>query len=96
MSQTYLREASHIWAVSREINGRRVCLVQDAPIQEVEDAETILLALNIAPNKVALDTYFPILGERGRCPTLDVMELTSRLDPTNPIHKVVQKAVARV
>lgn len=65
------------WAVSREVEGRWIHLVENAPLEHQEDAQAILRALEITPADI--DTYFPLRGNIGRCPTLDLLELFSRI-----------------
>ncbi len=72
------------WAISRWVDDRWVTLVQDSALFDPGDAEAVLRALGIPRMQRNLDLYFPVRKGRGRCPTLDLMELTNVLDPTNP------------
>lgn len=67
------------WAISREIDGRWVPLIQDTSLFHPNNALIVLSALQIPPTEEYLDLYFPILGKKGRCPTLDLLELFSEL-----------------
>jgi len=67
------------WAISREIEGQWVALIENTPLFYPSDALTVLVALAIEPTDANLNHYFPIHGERGRCPTLDLLELFSHL-----------------
>jgi len=85
MSSEYLYEVPRgRWAIRRRINGRWVDLIQDSYLDHPEDAAAVLLALHIAPTQKNLDHYFPLRGKAGRCPTLELLELTSVLEPTIP------------
>ena len=72
------------WAISRLVEGRWVSLHQDSPLFEQGDAEAVLRALGMPATGAVLDRYFPEREGTGRCPTLELMELCNRLDPTNP------------
>jgi|GEM_PF-4870775 len=67
------------WAISREIEGQWIALVEDTQLFHPSDASTVLVALAIEPTDENLDHHFPIRGERGRCPTLDLLELFSEI-----------------
>ena len=71
------------WATSRKIGGRTVCLIERTSLDQPEDAETVLRALGIPPSDENLDRYFPKRPGKGRCPTLDLLELSIQLDPTH-------------
>jgi hypothetical protein len=73
------------WVISRFAGGRWITLHQDNRLYAPEDAEVILRALSIAPSRENLDLYFPHRWSKGRCPTLELMELCNVLDPTNPV-----------
>jgi len=75
------------WIISRFIQGRHVGLHQDNQLFDAGDAELVLRALNIPVNTANLDLHFPVLEGKGRCPTLDLMELCNVLDLTNPFAK---------
>ena len=72
------------WVISRLVEGRWIGLHQDNALFDMGDAEAILRALNIPVTRENLDFYFPEREGKGRCPTLDLMELCNVLDPTNP------------
>jgi hypothetical protein len=69
------------WTASRLIDGRWVALIQDTRIFNPQDAVTVLSALKISLTLKNLDQYFPSLGSKGRCPTLELLELFARLPP---------------
>jgi hypothetical protein len=69
------------WAASRLIDGVWVALIEDTKLFDASDAHTVLVALGITPTVENLDRYFPVRGVRGRCPTLDLMELFAHLPP---------------
>lgn len=72
------------WIISRLVQGRWIGLHQDNALFEPGDAEAVLSALGLAATPRNLDLYFPVLKGKGRCPTLELMELCNKLDPTNP------------
>ena len=70
------------WAISREVGGCWVALIENTQLFYPNDALTVLSVLAIEPTQENLDHYFPIRamrGESGRCPTLDLLELFSEL-----------------
>ena len=67
------------WAISRDVGGCSVALIERTPLFHLNDALTVLSALAIEPTEENLDYYFPIPGESGRCPTLDLLELFSEI-----------------
>lgn len=67
------------WAISCEVGGCWVALIENTQLFYPSDALTVLSALAIEPTPENLNHYFPILGKRGRCPTLDLLELFSEL-----------------
>jgi hypothetical protein len=69
------------WTASRLIEGRWVALIQDTRLFHPQDAVTFLSALTISPTEEHLDVYFPLRGAKGRCPTLELLELFVRLPP---------------
>lgn len=75
------------WVISRFVEGRYVGLHQDNALFDPCDAEAVLRALNIPVTAANLDLHFPVRKGKGRCPTLDLMELCNVLDPTNPFAK---------
>lgn len=66
--------------ISRTIAGKRIHLVQDSSLDSQEDIKAIFWALQIPPSKAMIDLYFPVLGTKGRCPTLALLELFSTID----------------
>jgi hypothetical protein len=86
MDETYLRSVpGGVWAISRRVGGRWIALIQDRPLFEEGDAETILCSLFIETTLEHMDRYFPVREDRGRCPTLELLELCNVLNPTNPL-----------
>ena len=80
MRETYLPYVNGgRWAISRNIGGRVVALVQDSYLHSEVDAKIALWALGMSAHVPNLDTYFPYQGSGGRCPTLEFLELFSRL-----------------
>jgi hypothetical protein len=67
------------WTISREVDGRWIAIIQNTPLFCEDDAVKILEALKIIITSDSLDTYFPINGTHGRCPTLELLELFSTL-----------------
>ena len=57
---------------------------QDRPRGVWGDAEAILRALGIPTTSHNIARYFPDTAWGRRCPTLELFELTTVLDPTNP------------
>lgn len=74
------------WAISREIEGRWISLIQDTPLENKRDALVVLRALGIPASRAASIQYFPLRRGR-RCPTHALLEMCNTLDPTNPVHK---------
>ena len=73
------------WVISRLVEGRYVTLHQDNSLFESTDADRVLRVLGIPATSDNLDHYFPHRKGKGRCPTLELMELCNVLDPTNPV-----------
>lgn len=67
------------WAISRLPGNEWTAVIQDSPLYQEDDAGEILSALNIDENQVSLELYFPVLKEKGRCPTLELLELFANL-----------------
>ena len=67
------------WAISRWVEGRWLGLIQDSYLDDEGDAEVVLRALNLEAIPKNLDRYFPTRGRQGRCPTLELLELYSRV-----------------
>jgi hypothetical protein len=74
------------WTVGREIEGEWVALTQDTRLFHSNHALLVLVALAIEPTEEHLDHYFPICGDKGRCPTLDLLELFSELGTKSGSH----------
>lgn len=88
MDEQYLQPITGArWAISRWIDGRWITLVQDSYLDQPDCAAAVLRALSKDVSLENLDRYFPVREGQGPCPTLEIMEMTSVLDPTNPIHK---------
>lgn len=80
MTETYLPFVNGgRWAISRYLSGRWVSLIQDSYLDEPGDAKLALWAVGLHANEATLDEHFPVRGSRGRCPTLEFLELFSRL-----------------
>ena len=75
------------WVISRLVGDRYIVLHQDHALFAAGDGELVLQALGIPATKANLNLYFPYRRGRGRCPTLELMELCNMLDPTNPVFK---------
>ena len=73
-----------LWSTGAKVGDRCIPLIQDRSLLHPDDAEHVLRALNIPLTQQNLDLYFPHRADMGRCPTLDLLELTCLLDPTNP------------
>lgn len=73
------------WAIRRQIEGRWIDLIEDSYMDNPSDIDIVLNALKIAPTGENLNRYFPVRKGKGRCPTLELLELTNVLDPTNPV-----------
>ncbi len=73
------RDTGGYWAIGREVGGRMIHLIEGRLTDEPADPFDVLRALNIPTSVANLDHYFPP-GKGGRCPTLDLLELFSRLD----------------
>lgn len=67
------------WAISRYIDKHLVCLVERSYLDDPKDAETVLSALGLCAEEGSLDRYFPYTGKLGRCPTLELLELFSKI-----------------
>jgi len=75
------------WIISRQVGEQWIVLYQDHPLFEAGDDVEILQALKIPVTNENLDLYFPERKGKGRCPTLELMELCNVLSPTNPLVK---------
>ena len=71
------------WAISRLVGGRWIHLVQDSRLEDPTDAEAVLHALGILVTAGNLDYFFPEQPEKGRCPTLALLERCNVLADTN-------------
>lgn len=67
------------WALSREIEGHSIALIEDTKLFHQNDALTVLAALQIPPTDENLDFYFPIRRKKGRCPTIELLDLFAQL-----------------
>lgn len=77
------------WASSFCVLGRWIHLIQDSRLYRPGDAEEILRALNIPNTQENLNLYFPERKGKGRCPTLDLLELCHQyLDPSGQQREV--------
>lgn len=80
MSDVYL---THMpggrWAVSRLVSEKNIYLVQDSYMDDEMDIPTVLQALEVTATSENLNRYFPIRKGKGRCPTLELLELFSRI-----------------
>lgn len=85
MSQYYFKKTEGAyWAISRNIQGRWVHLIQECKLKDEKDALIVLHALQIDPTENALNEYFPRNAFGERCPTFELLLLTNVLDPTHP------------
>lgn len=69
------------WAISREVFGTYVHLVEHSYLDDESKIEHILLALKIPPTSSAINYYFPENGNGKRCPTTELMERFALLPP---------------
>jgi hypothetical protein len=67
------------WTISREIHGRWIALIERAPMETLEDIDTILQTLKIHPSEETRAYYFPKNNMSDPCPTLELIELFSRI-----------------
>lgn len=80
MQETYLPYVrGGRWAVSRRIGERWVSLIQDSYLDYPGDAKLCLEAVGIRASLELLDRFFPVIGSLGRCPTIEFLEMFSRL-----------------
>ncbi len=80
MEETYLQFVDKgRWAIGRVVNGKWLRLVQDSRLDNPVDAEHALRACTLAVNHSNFDEYFPIHPVRGRCPTLEFLEIFARV-----------------
>ncbi len=77
------------WAISREISGVWVYLIQDTPPDNPVHVEQVLRALGFEPTPENINRYFP-QGKctENRCPTLELLELFAHLANTRHEHGV--------
>lgn len=88
MEETYLPSVrGGRWAISREVDGEWIALVQDGSLTDPSDAARALRAKGLPVTPRNLETYFPSLPFRGRRPTLEFLEIFSRVG--NKIRKEV-------
>ena len=67
------------WAISRIVEGEWLSLIQDRPLDHKADAVRALAACKIAATYGNLERYFPMRRLRERCPTLEFLELFSKV-----------------
>lgn len=80
MSDIYLPYKSGArWAISRLVSGQNIYLIQDSYMDNEEDIFAVLQVLGIVSDTENLNLYFPIRKGKGRCPTLELLELFSRI-----------------
>lgn len=81
MSELYLPPfCGARWAISRAIAGKRIYLIQNSSMDDEEDIVLIFQALEIANTAENRMRYFPVWGDKGPCPTLELLELFSTID----------------
>ena len=81
MDEQYLAPVfSGRWAISRKISGRNIYLIQNTKMDSEKDIPIILQALGIELTPQNLDLFFPKQKNRGRCPTIDLLELFACFD----------------
>lgn len=80
MSERYLMPvAGGLWALSREVHGRWLSLVQDSYLDHPDDATDAMRACGIEITSKTIDEFFPYRTGWGRCPTLEFLEIFSTL-----------------
>ncbi len=80
MYETYLPYVNGgRWAISRFVDGQWLSLVQDSYLYHPDDAVNALRAAGVECTKKELDEFFPVRGAQGRCPTLEFLEIFSRI-----------------
>lgn len=73
------------WAISREIHGRWITLIENTPVDDENDILSVLEVLKIVSTLKNIEQYFPFRSrvfpnrECGRSPTLELLELFSRI-----------------
>ncbi len=67
------------WTISRNIGGRWIALIERAPMETPEDIDIILQALGIDRSPDTRAYYFPKNKMLNPCPTLELIELFSRI-----------------
>ena len=66
------------WAISRQIDGRWIYLIQNTSVDDPTDPALVLWSLGIPLRLKNFCRYFPS-RRKGRCPTLEVLELFAKL-----------------
>ncbi len=80
MEDVYLpRVRGGQWAVSRMVDGEWLALIEDRSLYHNDDAVKALAACKIPATDKNLDRYFPSRPFCGRCPTLEFLELFSKV-----------------
>ena len=80
MSETYLPFVNGgRWAISREVNGVWLALVQDSHLDHPDDAIAAMHAVGLPTTSGNMDEFFPYAEGQGRCPTIEFLEIFSRL-----------------
>ncbi len=83
MEETYLPSVRNgRWTISREIDGVWITLIEDSRLNDPKDAGTALHACGLPVTHTNLETHFPSLPFRGRCPTLEFLEIFSHIGKT--------------
>ncbi len=67
------------WAISRTIADKSVYLIQDSYMDDEADIYIVLQALGITTSLENLNRYFSTRKGKGRCPTLELLELFLRI-----------------
>lgn len=79
MQKLYLpRAGGGRWAISRQIGDRWIGLIQDTPVSHPGDVTLVLRELDIPLSLANIRRYFPS-NRRGRCPTLELLEIFAGL-----------------
>ncbi len=68
------------WAVGRRFGEKFFTLVEDSRLDDASEAALVLQALRIEPTEENLDQYFPIRKRKGRCPTLELLNIFAQAE----------------
>jgi hypothetical protein len=79
------------WAISREVHGRWLALIESTPVDDAEHPAAVLSALGVVPSGGSLDRYFPDQGG-GRAPTLELLGMFVQLGVTMRQNAVCDQA----